>query len=67
MFRNFPAESRIEVLDDPNIPIRVVGGKTEDLGCTLMLAADAEGALLVRVLDGGGLGLEVGGSLRPGG
>lgn len=69
MLRNFPAECRVEVLDDPDTPIRVVGRDTEDLGCALVLVADAEGAFLVgiRVLVSGRFGLEVGGSFGPGG
>lgn len=55
-------ESGVEVLDDPDFPIRVMGRDPEDLGRALVLVADAEGALLVRVRVGGGLGLKVRGS-----
>ncbi|QCD93909.1 hypothetical protein DEO72_LG5g1986 [Vigna unguiculata] len=59
-------ESGVEVLDDPNFPIRVSGQDLEDLGRILVLVADAKGALLVRIRVGGGFGLEVGGSFGLG-
>ena len=36
------AEGRVEVLDDSEFPVGVVGRNTEDLGSALMLAAEAE-------------------------
>jgi hypothetical protein len=40
------AQGRVEILNDPEFPIRViqVGWDSEDLGRTLMLVADAERA-----------------------
>lgn len=60
-------ESGVEVLDDPDLPIRVAGRDPEDFGRALVLVADAEGAVLVRVRVGWGLGFEIGGSFGSGG
>lgn len=66
---DIPGEGGIEVLDDPDGPVRVVGRDAEDLGGAVVLVADAEGASLVgtRALVGRRFGFEVGGSLGPGG
>lgn len=71
-----PADGRIEVLDDPDLPGgAAAGGEAEDFGRALALAADAEGTrrrgirigVRVRVrVGGGGVGFEVGGAASPG-
>lgn len=70
MWLDVPAKSRIEILDDPNIPFGSgIGRDPEDLGGTLVLVAPTEGALLVRVLvrvRSWGLGFEVGGAFGSG-
>lgn len=66
-FRESAGEGGVEVLDDPDFPIRVSGRDPEDLGRALVLVADTEGALLVRIRVGRGFGLEVGGSFGSGG
>ncbi|RXH87311.1 hypothetical protein DVH24_028811 [Malus domestica] len=63
------AEGGVEVLDDPDCPVGVIGQEPEDFGSALVLVADAEGALLLLVGVGvdGGLGFEVGRSPGSGG
>lgn len=61
------AESCVKILDDPDRPVRVGGRNPKDLGRTLVLLADAEGALLLgRVGIRGGFGFEIGGPFGSG-
>lgn len=62
-----PTESRVEILDDPDLPVRAGGGDPENFGGTLVLVAKAERALLVLLgLGDWCFGFEIGGSLGPG-
>ncbi|RDX88498.1 hypothetical protein CR513_29904, partial [Mucuna pruriens] len=66
-FGEVTGEGGVEILDDPNFPVRVAGRDPEDLGRAFVLMADAEGAVLLRVGVGWGLGFEVRGSFGSGG
>lgn len=65
-----PTESRVEVLDDPDLPFGSgIRGDPKDLGGTLVLVPNTKGACLIRVLvrvRSWGLGFEVGGPFGSG-
>lgn len=55
-------EGRVKILNDPNLPVRVIGWDPKDFGCALVFVADAERAGGVGIRVWWWFGFEIGGS-----